>query len=81
LKTTPKEPLANKQNMHKKINLKKSTKSSRSKSGLKSNKESEQMESMSDGCKASNALTISREAKVGARGARALAGCVNSSTP
>jgi hypothetical protein len=33
---------------------------------------------MSDGCKASNALTISENAKAGARRARALATCVNS---
>jgi hypothetical protein len=80
LKTMPKWPLVDKRDMHKKINLKKSTKSLRSKLGLKFNKKYEHVESMSNECKVSNALTISKDAEVRARGARALAACVNSLT-
>ncbi len=38
------------------------------------------MESMSGGCKANNVLTISKDTKGGARGARALTTCENFST-
>jgi hypothetical protein len=44
---------------------------------LKSNKESKQGEYVSSGCKANNAITISKDVKIGAR---TLAICVNSLT-
>jgi hypothetical protein len=62
-----------------KTDLKESMKSSRSESGLMSNKELKQGESMSNGCKTSNMLIIFKDTKVGARGARVLVVPINSS--
>ncbi len=66
--------------MHKKVTLKRSMESSKSKSNWKSNKESKQGESMSNECKANNMLTIFENTKAKAKGAKALAAHANSPT-
>ncbi len=74
----PKGPLIDKAAMCKNFNLKNFTKSSRSTLGRKSNKEFEQKECVSNGCKANNTLTISKNPKVRARRARTLVTYTNS---
>jgi hypothetical protein len=66
--------------MHKNADLKESIESLRFEYGFKSKKESEQGECVSNGCKTNNALTIFMDAKVGARWAKTLVACTNSST-
>jgi hypothetical protein len=63
LKTMPKGPPTDKQNMGRKTNLKESIESSKFESSLKSSKESRWGGSTFDGCKASNALIVFKDAK------------------
>lgn len=76
----PKKPFIDKWNKHINVDLKESRESLRFACDWKSINESKQGESKPKECKARNTLTISKEAKVGARGVRALVANANSPT-
>lgn len=77
-KTMPEGPLISKWNMRKNFDLKKPIENSNFELSWKFNKESKHGEYLFSGCKTSNVITISKDVKIRARGARTLVTRVNS---